>query len=238
MSSLKKAAARALPLWLLLICQLLLAACATAPKPVTCPLPGKEIDTLQSPISMSVKAGDKTVGGRGYLIYKRPDRFHLVILSPFGLTLLEVYTNGDDITCVVPSKDTAFTGKTTELPDENALRSWALMRWVADRPPAAGPLPGSRECLTHDGRREMVFYDKFGLVTKKVNDEGDQVLYRDYADVNGTAVPRTVELTNQRGDAVRIVFEEPEVNQPTDEAALSPNLEGLTVLHLSAFTGM
>ena len=223
---------------LLLVATLLFAACATAPKPASLPGPGKEVETLQSPVSIAVKSGGKSIGGRGYLVYRRPGRFHLVLLSPFGLTLFEVFTNGDRITCLIPSRDTAYTGSMAELPERSALKSWALMRWVAERPPAVDVVPGTRNCISPDGRRELVTYDDRGLVLTKEDEEGNRVTYRDYAGVNGVALPTTVELSDRRGNSVRIVFDEPEVNGPVEESALTPRLEGLTVLPLGAFQGM
>jgi hypothetical protein len=223
---------------LLLVTALLLAACAAVPKPVSLPVPGKEVDTLQSPVSIAVKAGGKSIGGRGYLVYQRPDRFHLVLLSPFGLTLFEIFTAGDRITCLIPSKETAYDGNVNELPDQSALRSWGLMRWVAERPPATGPVPGVRNGTAPDGRRELVTYDERGLIQMKEDEDGNRVTYGDYTGVNGVALPATVVISDRRGDTVRIVFDEPEVNQPVDESALTPRLEGMTVLPLSDFRGM
>ncbi len=221
----------------LLVVLLGLTACATIPKPQTCVLPGKELETLQSSISIAVKTGDKNSGGRGYLVYERPDRFHLVVLSPFGQTVLELYMTGDRITCIVPSRDTAYNGLASELPEGNPLKNWGLMRWATERPPADGPQPGVRECIAYDGSRELVAYDRQGLVERKENAEGDKVVYRDYETVNGVALPKTVELFSRQGDRVRIVFDEPEVNQPLEAASFTPNLEGMTVLPLTAFQG-
>lgn len=224
--------------YLLLVTTLLLAACATVPKPVSCPLPGKEVETLQSPISLAVKAGGKSIGGRGYLIYRRPDRFHLVILSPFGLTLFELFASGDRLTCVVPSREAAYSGSIAELPERHPLKSWGLMRWVAERPAATDSIPGIRKCAAPDGRPEAVTYDAHGLVQMKEDEDGNRVVYRDYTTVNGSAVPETVELSNRFGDTVRIVFDEPEVNVPLEAGALTPRLDGLTLLPLVAFQGM
>jgi hypothetical protein len=52
------------------------------------------------------------------------------------------------------------------------------------------------------------------------------------------ALPKTVELYNRRGDAVRILFDEPAVNQPVDAESFTPRLEGLTVLPLTKFQGL
>lgn len=222
---------------LFLVGVLLLAGCATVPKQ-TCILPGKELETLQSSISITVKTGEKSTGGRGYLVYQRPDRFHLLLLSPFGQSLFELYMIGDRITCLVPSKDTAYTGLVSELPDANLLKSWGLMRWATERPSADEFRSGVRECKGPDGYRQLVTYDKQGLVTEKENEEGDRVLYGDYESVNGVALPKTVELFNRRGDEVRIVFDEFEVNQPVEPASFTPNLEGMTVLPLTSFQGV
>src|SRR5512136_2210338 len=89
---------------------LLLTSCVTVPKPVVPVKPGKDVETLQSLVSLSIKNSAGSMGGRGYLIFKRPDRFHMVVLSPFGFTLMEVYVNGEHITCVVPSKQAAYDG--------------------------------------------------------------------------------------------------------------------------------
>ena len=68
--------------WLLVITALfLLFGCAAAPKqPLTGLIPGKEVETLQSSISVSVKTPERSMGGHGFLIFKRPDRFHLAVL--------------------------------------------------------------------------------------------------------------------------------------------------------------
>ena len=72
---------------------------------------------------------------------------------------------------------------------------------------------------------------------RKETAEGDRVVYRDYRNVEGVAVPESIELTNSRDDTVRIVFEEPEVNRPVEETALSPHLEGIKVLPFTEFHG-
>lgn len=227
--------------FVLIAAALALSACATAPKPEPVPSfrPVGSVETLQSEVSLSVKAGDRKIGGRGYLVFKRPDRFHLAVLSPFGFTLMDVFVSDDLITCLIPSKQTAYRGRVSELPDANALRGWGMMRWVIDTPPAAeGTGPGEREYVSPDGKREILSYDERGLLTAKTNEAGDRVAYLDYRDRNGVSFPGTIEMSNARGDMVRIVFDEPELNQPLEEAALSPSLDGVEVLPLAAFKGL
>lgn len=131
--------ARAKQLVLILIV-LLFSGCAAVPKPpLTGLIPGKEMETLQSAVNITVTTADRSFGGRGFLIFRRPDRFHLAVLSPFGSPLVEVYSDGERFTCLVPSRQTAYSGLIEELPDRDGLKAWSLMRWVVERTPAAGP---------------------------------------------------------------------------------------------------
>lgn len=215
---------------------LLCVGCAATPKLLTGLEPGKEVETLQSSISIAVKTAATSRGGRGYLLFKRPDRFHLAILSPFGTPLLEVFSDGERLTCLVPSKQTAYSGPVAELPDREGLKAWAMMRWVVERTPVAGSAL-SREYVNSAGRQETLHYDEQGLLLRKVTEEGDQVVYRDYRNVNGVAFSGEIELSDQAGNVVTITFDEPEVNNPLDEAVLVPDLAGVRVLPFSEFTG-
>lgn len=216
---------------------LLFAGCAAAPRqPLTGLVPGREVETLQSALSISLKTAGRSMGGRGFMIFKQPDRFHMALLSPFGPTLADIYSDGERLTCVIPSRHTAYSGLISELPDREGLKAWAMMRWVVERMPVTGTAP-AREQINRSGARERLYYDEQGLLERKETEEGDRVVYRDYRNVNGVAVPGSIELSNRRNDTVRIVFSEPEVNQPVEEAALKPNLEGVAVLPFSEFRG-
>jgi YD repeat-containing protein len=215
---------------------LLVAGCASLPKPLTGLEPGKEVETLQSSVSIAIKTAATSRGGRGYLLFKRPDRFHLAVLSPFGAPLLEVFSDGERFTCLVPAKKTAYSGPIAALPDREGLKAWAMMRWVVERTPVAGPAL-SRENVNRSGRRETLQYDEQGLLQRKVTEEGDQAVYRDYRNVNGVAFPAEIELSDLAGNVVKINFDEPEVNKPLDDAALTPDLAGMKVLPFAEFTG-
>ncbi|HTG81031.1 MAG TPA: outer membrane lipoprotein LolB [Geobacteraceae bacterium] len=211
--------------------------CAAAPRqPLTGLIPGKEVETLQSSISISVRTPERSVGGRGFLVFKRPDRFHLAVLSPFGLTLMDLFSDGDRFTCVIPSRQTAYSGLISELPDRDGLKAWAMMRWVVERQPVAGPAL-ERDNVNAAGVRERLYYDSQGLLERKETEEGDRVVYRDYRNVDGVAVPESIELSDSRGDTVQVVFEDPEVNRPVEEGVLSPRLEGVKVLPFTEFHG-
>jgi outer membrane lipoprotein-sorting protein len=216
---------------------LFLSSCATVPKPVIPVKPGKEVETLQSMVSLSFSNSRGNMGGRGYLIFKQPDRFHLVVLSPFGFAVMEVYVDGERITCLVPSKETAYAGTLTELSDHNALKSWSMMRWVIENPPSAANSGGVLERISSRGGKEYLYFDGRGLLERKSNEEGDQVMYRDYRNIAGVAFPESIELSNRMGDRVKVAFKEPEVNVSVDDASFVPNLEGFTVLPITLFKG-
>ena len=79
-----------LPMFMLLLG--LAGGCATKPLPPQEPFnPQATITTLASSVALSVTAGDRGLSGRGYLIMRAPDQFRLVILSPFGTTLAEMF---------------------------------------------------------------------------------------------------------------------------------------------------
>lgn len=217
-----------------------LSACATTPKPAPIPstAPKGAVQTLQSEVTLSLKSAGKSIGGRGYLAFRQPDRFHLVVLSPFGTTVMEIYVSGDRITCLVPSRQTAYQGNLSELPDRNALRAWGLVHWVVDQPPTDSAVPGTHEYLTSDGKREILSFDERGLMTGKINADGDRVAYSEYHDRNGVAFPSTIVMANSRGDTVKMLFSEPDINAPLDDAVLTPDLEGMETLPLSEFKGI
>jgi hypothetical protein len=213
---------------------LLLTACATVPAPPLDYRPGAVVETISSAVSLSIHAADSSMGGNGYLLFRRPDQLHLVMLSPFGTTMMEAFALGDRITLMYPSRSTAYVGHFDELPDKGGLQGWRLMRWVMDADPSGKmPLSGRVERISKQGFSEVVTYEN-GLVTSKESSDGDQVHYRNYSVVNGVPLAGELDMRNSRGDRIRIVLDEPEVNTPLENAVFTPRLDGLTVLPLSA----
>jgi len=213
---------------------LLICSCAAVPKVPLVYTPGSVVETLSSAVSLSVRSSAGSSGGHGYMVYRRPDQVHLVVLSPFGTTLMEAFGLGDRLTLVYPSQGVAYTGRFDELPIESGLQGWRLMRWVMDADPSSQTdKTGSVERELAQGDRETVTYES-GLVTAKSTSAGDQVFYRDYVLVNGIPLASELEILNGRADRIRLKLEEPEVNVALDAAVFVPRLEGLTVLSLSA----
>ncbi|GFO63332.1 outer membrane lipoprotein LolB [Geomonas paludis] len=226
---------RSLLLIVLLICAATLSGCATVKKPLTGLVPGRSITTLQSSVSLSATSGERSSAGRGYLVYQAPDLYHLLILSPFGQTMLEAFGEDDRFTCVIPSKQVAFTGLLSELPQQSSLKSLQLFRWVMA--PSPLPLPGPlKEKVEVAGT--TYYFDEIGMLERKVAPSGDQVRYQGYQSLDGVPFPETIEIRSAAGGEVRIVFDEPQLNAPVEASTLKPELSGMAVYPLSEFRAM
>lgn len=198
-------------------------------------IPGKEVETLQSAVSISVKAGEHSTGGNGYLIFKQPDHFHLAMLSPFGLTVLDLFSDLDKLTCVLPSKLAAYSGRISELPENSPLKNLVMMKWVVVPPPLASVESGAKEIVSDSGDR--FYLDANGFVERKVSAQGDQVVYQGYHNVDGVAFPDSLVITSRYGATVKIIFDMPQINQPLEADAFTPTLKEMDVLPLTEFKG-
>lgn len=218
-----------------LILLVFLCGCASMPAPPSTPLaPNAAIITLTSSVALSVKAGDKGLSGRGYLVIGSPDRFRLVILSPFGTTLAEMVLIGDQLLYIDSTRNVAYRGAASELPDIPVLQGWRLLSWSTE--PVFPETAGQQQLVRRrpGGEWEFVYFDRQGLVTNKSVD-GDLVRYEDYKSVGGVPVPASIEINDRTGVTVRISFDEPEINAALDKDAFSPSLEGIKILPLTQF---
>ncbi|RNC72246.1 MAG: outer membrane lipoprotein LolB [Desulfuromonadales bacterium] len=231
---------RATPLFPLVCLALLIlfaTGCASSPRPQITFNPGATVETLSSGVSLSVTSPQGNTGGTGYLLYRRPDRFHLVMLTPFGTTALEFFARDDRVTVLLPSKGVAYVGSFSDLPARGGLQGWRMLRWVVEGDPFFRPgAPGTVERTDVEGRRTVAVYDGDGLLARKSSGDGEAV-YRDYQSVGGVPLPETIEFTDPQGVRVKITFDEPEVNGPVDDPLLTPKLEGVTLLPLSSLAG-
>ncbi|MEI6209556.1 MAG: hypothetical protein WCP20_22465 [Desulfuromonadales bacterium] len=223
---------------LLILPLLLLTACATFSPPPVDYRPGAVVETLSSAVSLSIHTSDSGMGGNGYLVFRRPDQLHLVVLSPFGTTMMEAFALGDRITLLYPSRSTAYVGSFDELPDKGGLQGWSMMRWVMDADPSANRLlSGTLERMGKLGFMEKVTFEN-GLMTSKTSPGGDTVYYGKYSVIDGVPLAAEVEMHNARNDRIRLTLNEPELNRPLDDAIFTPRLDGLTLLPLSAIQGL
>jgi len=213
----------------------ILSGCVARPVSLAVPInPAATIDTLSSSVALSVKAGEKGLSGRGILIMRYPDQFRLMILSPFGTTVAEMFLSGDELLYLASSQNLAYKGHLADLPNAPALQGWRLLRWTTER---VFPAEEGQEYLSRQregGEWEYIDFDSRGLVLKK-SIYGDEVRYEGYQSVAGVPVPTTIVITDRIGITVRITLDEPEVNVPLDQKAFIPALDGVTVLPLAQF---
>jgi outer membrane lipoprotein-sorting protein len=219
---------------LCLITLILPCGCASVMKPPLTYQPGAVVQTLSASASLSITKGDQGMGSNGYLLYQRPDRMRMVILSPFGTTLMEAIMSGNRITIIDSSKGVAFIGTLEELPLQGQGETWRHARWVMDTdPPGSFIGSGSQERVNSMGVREQVTFEN-GLVVSKSVANGDMVRYRDYELVNGVPLATEIIMDSHDGGRFRIKVTEPEVNAELAADAFIAHLDGLTVYPLSA----
>jgi len=218
---------------------LLTAGCATLPKPQVPFRTGATLETVAAMVTISVKGPHVNTGGHGYMVYQRPDRFHLAMLTPFGTTALETFSSDDQLTIVIPSKGEAYTGAFDEMPDNSPLQGWRMIRLMAVDEPLFDPVKKGTSEKTSKAERDITsFYDSQGLLKRKIFGTGEEVFFRDYQSEEGVPFPTVIEFIDRNGAQVKITFDEPEINKPVDNAALVPNMEGIKLLPLASFKGM
>ena len=212
----------------------LLCGCAGTLKPSLAYKPGAVVETLSATASLSISKGEQGMAANGYLLYQRPDRMRMVILSPFGTTMMEAIVTGSRITIISNSKGEAFSGTLEELPLTGQGETWRNARWVMDTdPPGSFVGDGSLERVNSMGAREQVAFEN-GLVVSKSLANGDMVRYRDYQLVNGVPLATEIIMNSQDGGRFRIKVTEPEVNAELAADAFTAHIDGMTVYPVSA----
>jgi len=216
---------------------LLFTGCATLPTPDLVYTPGSVVTTLSAAASLSISKGEQGMGSSGYLLYQRPDRMRLVVLSPFGTTVMETIVVGNRVTIVNISKGIAFRGNLEDLPRVGEGETWRRARWVMETdPPGTLPGDGSLERFSPlTGLKETVIY-RNGIVVQKKLANGDTVTYSDYSMVNGVPLAAEIIMHGSDDSRFRIKLTEPEVNGELSPDAFTVNLEGLAVYPLAALT--
>lgn len=229
---------RNLSLLFLLAALSLVSGCAAlTPKPPLEYRPGAQVDTLSAAVSLSITKGEQGMGANGLLLYQRPDRMRIVVLSPFGTTMMETVVAGEQVTIVDNSKGVAFSGLLAELPEQGEGDTWRQARWVMDVPPPGSSLrDGSVERTNSMGLKERVTFEN-GLVVARSLSNGDEAHYNDYVVVNGVPLATELIIYSHNGVRLRIKINEPEVNTDLSPEAFTPHVDNLTLYPLSALQG-
>jgi hypothetical protein len=208
-----------------------------APKPPLVYRPNAQVETLSAAVSLSVMAGEQGMSANGLMLYQRPDRMRMVVLTPFGTTMMEVVIVGSEITILNPPSGKAFTGRVEDLPPRGDLDAWRQARWVMDAdPPGSSLRDGTLERVDREGVKEWVTFEN-GLVVSKRRANGDEARYNDYVAIDGVALATEIIMESASGKRFRIKVNEPEVNAALDPNAFTPQLDNLALFPLSALKG-
>lgn len=221
-------------LFLLLLVACLTACAARQPVPDHAAVtPGAVVETLSSTVTLSLRTAEKNLAGRGVMVYRRPDQLRLILLSPFGTTVMEAQVVGDRLTLAYPANGVAYQGLLNELPAATGQRGFAMLRWVLESDaPAGAPLNGQIERPAARGGMERISIQN-GQVMEKNLPSGEQVRYRNHAVLAGVRLPLELQMISAEGDRIRLTLEEPEVNTPLEDQVFTVPLQGLRVLPLS-----
>jgi len=222
-------------LLLILFVGLLTACSATTHQlPPSMPLqPGAVVETVSSTVTVSLRTAERNLAARGVMLYRRPDQLRLILLSPFGTTLMEAQLNGEQWPLAYPANGVAYRGQISELPPATGQRGFAMLRWVLDSDMPAGTVATgivSRPAV-RGGIEQVSLQD--GLVVEKNRASGERVRYRNYRSHDGVPLAQELQMESAEGDRIRLTLEEPEVNTVLDDQLFQVSLEGLHLLPLS-----
>jgi len=211
----------------------LLSGCALNKAPTIIYRPGATVETLSSAVSLSISNGDQGMSTSGYMLYKHPDQIRMVILSPFGSTLMEVIVVGENITILDTPAGKAFIGRIDDLPPQGGLENWSHARWVMDVDHNQSNVhEGKIERLNRMGVKELVTFSN-GLIESKRLPNGDEARYGDYVAIDGVPLATEIVMENASGKRLRIKLTEPEINTFLATDAFTPRLEGMVPYPLS-----
>jgi hypothetical protein len=150
--------------------------------------------------------------------------------------MLDIIVEGKQVLCLRESHKIAWRGRLGDLPDALGTKIWPLMQWVVE--PQQPPGPALTRVFTRpDGTAEKVYYDEAGLVQRKVNSVGDEVLYSHYRVTDAVGLAGTMEIKTIEGSRLKLTFDEPELNHPIDGEIFNPKLERYEILPLAEFKG-
>ncbi len=194
---------------------------------------GGVVQSLSSNVSLSYAAHGRSISGSGYLMYLKPDKMRVVILSPFGSVLQEIYVSGELVTIVDAGNGVAFSGNFMDLPDKGDFSGWRYIHWLIDIDPP-DPSRGNAviDRINRFGQPEKATFEN-GLLISKSTEAAGLVRYGRYAVVQGGAFPLEIIYEAATQEKFTLLLEEPETNVPLTDTAFMPNLVKLRIYPLS-----
>ncbi|MDD2851741.1 MAG: lipoprotein insertase outer membrane protein LolB [Desulfuromonadaceae bacterium] len=218
----------------LVILPLLIAGCASVRTPAELHyMDGAIIESLSSNASLSYTTPDRSDSGSGVLMFRKPDQLRMIILSPFGSVLQEIFVTGQNVTIIDTGNGIAFSGTVQELPKTGNFAGWQYVHWLIDMdPPSSSYGTKSVERVNRFGDSERAVFENGLVVSKSIADVGC-VKYSNYTALQGIAVPHEITYEAVTGERLVIKLEEPEINLPVSDAIFTPKLNTLRVYPLS-----
>ena len=194
---------------------------------------GAVVESLSSNVSLAYMTHDRSISGSGYLMYRKPDQMRVVILSPFGSVLQEIYVSGELVTIVDAANGIAFSGNYMDLPDKGDFSGWRYSHWLIDIDPPDPSLSNNTiERINRFGQPEKAAFEN-GLLISKTTAAGGYVKYGRYTTVKGVAFPLEIMYETAAKEKFSILLEDPEINVSFADGAFTPNLSKLRVYPLS-----
>jgi len=182
------------------------------------------IASLSSNASLAFKGKLRNISGNGFILFKRPDQMRMVVLSPFGSVLQEVFVSGDLVTIVDAGNGVAFSGARGDLPGVGDFIAWRYIDWIIDiDPPDTARSTAVIDRVNMFGQQEKASFEN-GLLISKSTAEGGLVRYGNYKAVQGVAVPFEIKYEATANELFTIHLEEPEVNVRIPENTFTPDL--------------
>lgn len=185
---------------------------------------GAAVSSLSSNASLSYKSSKRSITGSGFLMYEKPDQMRMIVLSPFGSVLQEVFVSGEEVTIIDSGNGIAYRGSLNDLPDKGDFSAWRSVHWIFDFDlPDSSLTSATVERKNRFGELEQASFEK-GLLLSKTTVSGGRVSYGKYTAVEGVAIPLEIRYETVAKESFVILFEEPEVNKPFAKDTFKPKL--------------
>lgn len=195
---------------------------------------GAVIESISSSASLSYSSRKGSASGSGYLMYRRPDQVRMVVLSPFGSVLQEIYVSGEQVIIIDAGNGIAFSGNYRELSEYGDLSAWRHIHWLIDIDPPDKALNSSTlERMNRFGEHEQAVFEN-GLLVSKTTAAAGHVHYSDYTAVDGVAFPLKITYESVKLEKFTMILDEPEINTVFAEGTFTPNLGKYRVYPLSS----
>lgn len=193
---------------------------------------GAPVESLSGNVSLAYAGLNRSISGNGYLMYRKPDQMRMVILSPFGSVLQEIFVSGELVTIVDAGNGIAFRGVSDELPATGDFSSWRYIHWLTDiDTPDVSRGNAAIKRINRFGDAETAEFENGLLMTKTT--AGGKVSYGNYTALQGVAFPLKIVYETVAKELFTIIIEDPEVNVPIADGAFAPDLKKFLIYPLT-----